>query len=245
MSTRGCAPVLINEMENQDSEFDLLADNYEQMLADPLRSRFASSSEFFHRRKLEILRSHLTATGKSPSGLSWLDLGCGRGDLLRLGMTQFASACGCDVSAASLKYCQGITVREQKRADLIPFDPHSFDLITAACVYHHVVVSERLRLTQNVRSSLRPGGLFAIIEHNPWNPVTQAIVRRSPIDVNAILLYPSESVELLKAAGFGRISLQYFLFLPETAAARMPWAEGWLSRIPLGGQYVVFGEMPG
>jgi SAM-dependent methyltransferase len=232
-------------MGDSDAEFDLLADDYDQILSDPLRSRFARSSAFFHRRKLEILSSHLSAVGKSPSGLSWLDLGCGRGDLLRMGMTEFASACGCDVSAASLKYCQGITVREQKRADLIPFDPHSFDLVTAACVYHHVRVSERLRLTQSVHNSLRPGGLFAIFEHNPWNPVTRAIVRRSPIDVNAILLYPSESVALLKEAGFVRISLQYFLLVPETAAAKMAWVERWLRRIPFGGQYAVFGEMAG
>ena len=123
-------------------------------------------------------------------------------------------------------------MREQKRADLIPFDPHSFDLVTAACVYHHVRASERLRLTQSVHNSLRPGGLFAIFEHNPWNPVTRAIVRRSPIDVNAILLYPSESVALLKEAGFVRISLQYFLLVPETAAAKMAWVERWLRRIP-------------
>jgi SAM-dependent methyltransferase len=232
-------------MEHQDTEFDLLAHNYDLMLADPLRSRFARSGEFFHRRKLEILRSQLRATGKSPADLSWLDLGCGRGDLLRLGMTQFASAFGCDVSAASLKYCHGITVREQKRADLIPFDPHSFDLITAACVYHHVVAPERLRLAQSVRNSLRPGGLFAVFEHNPWNPMTQAIVRRSPIDVNATLLYPSESVALLKEAGFIRISLYYFLLVPEAAEAKLAWMERWLRRVPFGGQYVVFGEVAG
>jgi len=232
-------------MENQDTEFDLLADNYEQLLADPLRSRFAHSNDFFHQRRFAILLSHLRAAGKSPSGLSWLDLGCGRGDLLRIGMTEFASACGCDVSSASLKYCQGITVREQKRTDLIPFDFRSFDLVTAASVYHHVAASGRLRLTQSVYDSLRPGGLFAIFEHNPWNPVTQLIVRRSPIDVNAILLYPSESIALLKEAGFVRISLHYFLLLPEIAGSRMSFLESWLSRIPLGGQYVVFGEMPG
>ncbi len=245
MKTRARFLELINVMKNQKAEFDGLADGYEQMLADPLRSRFANSTEFFHRRKLEVLRTHLAATGKLARDLRWLDLGCGRGDLLRMGRAEFESAYGCDVSPASLKYCEGITVREQKRADSIPFDAQSFDLVTAACVYHHVALSERLKLTRSALDILRPGGLFIMFEHNPWNPVTRAIVRRSPIDVNAILLRPSESVELLRVAGFLRVSIRYFLFLPEAAGAKMTRVENWLCRVPLGGQYAVFGETPG
>jgi SAM-dependent methyltransferase len=230
-------------MENQNAEFDGFADSYDKMLADPLRTRFAHSSEFFHRRKLEVLISSLSTAGKSPSNLDWLDLGCGRGDLLRMGMAEFSSASGCDVSTASLKYCAGMSVRQQMQADRIPFDAQSFDLVTAACVYHHVAVSERLRLTQSVHKVLRPGGLFAVFEHNPWNPVTRAIVRRCPVDVNAILMRSSECVALLREAGFIRISLHYFLFLPEAAGRKMASLENWLRWLPLGGQYAVVGEI--
>lgn len=230
-------------MENRKAEFEAFADSYEEMCADPLRRRFASSTDFFHRRKLEVLRSALRAAGRSPGNLDWLDLGCGRGDLLRMGKTEFASASGCDVSPASLKYCAGMSVREQKQADRIPFDAQSFDLVTAACVYHHVAVSERLRLTQSVLKVLRPGGLLAIFEHNPWNPVTRAIVRRCPIDANATLLRSSESAALLAEAGFIRISSQYFLFLPEAVGAKIALVENWLRWIPLGGQYAVFGKI--
>ena len=85
--------------------------------------------------------------------------------------------------------------------------------------------------------------MFAVFEHNPWNPLTQTIVRRSPIDVNATLLYASESVALLKEAGFIRISLHYFLLVPEALEAKLAWLERRLRRVPLGGQYVVFGEV--
>jgi SAM-dependent methyltransferase len=245
MKTRARFLELSHVMKNQKAEFDGLADDYEQLLADPLRSRFASSSEFYHRRKLEVLRTHLAATGKLACNLRWLDLGCGRGDLLRMGRAEFESAYGCDVSRDSLKYCEGITVREQKTTDSIPFDSRSFDLVTAACVYHHVALSERLKLTRSALDTLRPGGLFVMFEHNPWNPVTRAIVRRSRIDVSAILLRPTESIELLREAGFLRVSLHYFLFLPEAAGAKMTGVEKWLCRVPLGGQYAVFGETPG
>jgi hypothetical protein len=75
--------------------------------------------------------------------------------------------------------------------------------------------------------------------------MTQTIVRRSAIDVNARLLYPSESVALLKEAGFSRISIHYYLFVPEAAESRLAWLEKWLRRVPFGGQYVVFGEVTG
>jgi SAM-dependent methyltransferase len=243
MKTRECFPDLMAWMENQDAEFDPFAGNYDEMLADPLRTRFASSSEFFHRRKLEVLRGRLSAAGRSPGNLDWLDVGCGRGDLLRMGMAEFASASGCDVSPQALKYCAGMSVRQQKQSDTIPFEAQSFDLVTAACVYHHVAVSERLRLAQSVHKVLRPGGLFAIFEHNPWNPVTRAIVRRCPMDVNAILMRSSESAALLAEAGFIRVSLRYFLFLPEASGAKMALVENWLHWVPLGGQYAVFGEL--
>ena len=64
------------------------------------------------------------------------------------------------------------------------------------------LLSERLRLTQSVCKVLRPAGMFAIFEHNPWNPVTRAIVRRCPIDVNAILMRSSETAALLAEVGF-------------------------------------------
>jgi SAM-dependent methyltransferase len=243
MKTRECLSDLTGWMENQNAEFDRFADSYDEILADPLRRWFAHSNEFFHRRKLEILRSSLSAAGKSPGKLDWLDLGCGRGDLLRMGRADFASASGCDVSPASLKYCAGMSVRQQKQADRIPFDAQSFDLVTAACVYHHVAVSERLRLTRSVHKVLRPGGLFAVFEHNPWNPVTRAIVRRCPMDVNATLMRSSECAALLTQAGFIRISLDYFLFLPEAAGRKMAGVENWLRWLPLGGQYAVLGEI--
>lgn len=228
--------------ENQPVEFDAYANEYEELLRDPLRDRFAASSEYFHWRKFQVLLSYLTSVKRPAGALRWLDLGCGRGDLLRIGKDAFTLACGCDISPESLKYCEGISVRVQQSDHHIPFDAGSFDLVTAACVYHHVDIGQRQKLTESARAVLRPGGIFCIFEHNPRNPVTRTIVRRSPVDVNAILLYPQESMTLLQQAGFRSISVQYYLFLPEFLGRRMPKAEGWLRRIPFGGQYAVFGK---
>ncbi|HUK18455.1 MAG TPA: class I SAM-dependent methyltransferase [Bryobacteraceae bacterium] len=234
-------------MESQGQphpEFDGYADRYEELIADPLRDRFAKSAEYFHWRKLEVLRAYLAASGKPPGKLRWLDLGCGRGDLLRIGKAAFAMACGCDVSAESVKYCEGVTVRVQPSDESIPFADGSFDLVTAACVYHHVAAAQRAKLTESARAVLQPGGVFCVFEHNPRNPVTRAIVKRSPVDVNAVLLNADETKSLLRGAGFESIAVHYYLFAPESLGRRAAGFEKWLRHIPLGGQYAAFGTRP-
>jgi SAM-dependent methyltransferase len=232
----------INQGGQINAEFDSFADNYEELLSDPIRDRFAKSSEYFHRCKLNALLRYLKKEDKDPQSLTWLDLGCGRGDLLHLGSSKFRAAYGCDVSPASLKYCN-VPVRVQESPTSIPFAARSFDVVTAACVYHHVDSGERIALTESARSVLRTGGIFGIFEHNPYNLLTQIIVRRSPVDVNAVLLYPSETIALMKRAGFNKIAVFYYLFFPEIGKGIMvPFLESWLHWLPLGGQYAVFGR---
>jgi SAM-dependent methyltransferase len=118
----------------------------------------------------------------------------------------------------------------------------SFDFLTAVCVYHHVAREERAALTCEAARVLRPGGVFAIIEHNPLNPATRLIVGRLPMDRNAILLSARESRRLLDTAGFANMDTSYFLYLPEKAFRVFSGLEKALRRIPLGGQYAVFGR---
>jgi len=77
-------------------EFDRYADQYSALLADPLRDRFAEK-EFFHERKLLLIREFFRDFGLVAKHSSWVDIGCGQGDLLKLGMSDFGSAAGCDV----------------------------------------------------------------------------------------------------------------------------------------------------
>jgi SAM-dependent methyltransferase len=225
-------------------EFDNYADRYDDLIADPLRDRFAKGAEYFYRRKLEVLLSYLRACGKRPGKLHWLDLGCGRGDLLRMGKAEFARACGSDVSPESVKYCKDVTVRVQESAESIPFDDSSFDLVTAACVYHHVDANQRASLTASVYAALKPGGICCIFEHNPKNPITRAIVKRCPLDANAALLYASESAALLRQGRFESIATHYYLFAPEALGRRVAGLERWLRLVPWGGQYAIFGVRP-
>lgn len=228
-------------------EFDQLAAGYDELLNDPWRDRFTGAETgFFHLRKRDLVRDYFWSRGMDTRRLRYLDLGCGKGELLSLLRGDFTSAAGCDTSWQMLASIKDVQVRLQLEPDKLPFTSAEFDFITAACVYHHVPPAERLALTREVRRLLRPGGVFAIIEHNPYNPVTRLIVSRTPVDSNAILLRASEVHHLMRASKLQPEPANYFLYTPEKFYNRSGRAlERWLTRLPMGGQYAVFGIAEG
>jgi len=183
-------------------EFDQYAPSYEDFLDDPLRGRFARDPLHFHRRKWLLIQKLLKRAGMDPARSRWLDVGCGQGDLLELAGKSFAYASGCDPSANMLASCASFPVREQPSPVTLPYEDSSMDFVTSVCVYHHVHGRDRTLLTREIRRVLAPGGLYCIVEHNPWNPVTRTIVGRCAVDVDAELLAARSASQLLEAAGF-------------------------------------------
>lgn len=221
-------------------EFDNYARQYEELLRDPIRDRFAGDSAFFMTRKWEVLEAFLRRENSATNGRKWLDVGCGKGDLLRLGKHDFIRAAGCDLSAEMLQACAGLEVCQQMEATRLPFESNAYDLVTAVCVYHHVLPEQRAELTREVMRVVKPGGVACIIEHNPFNPATQMIVRRTPVDADARLLTAGAARRLLAGAGFRILRTEYFLYFPENLYRRLARLEAWLSRVAAGGQYAVF-----
>jgi len=226
------------------AEFDKYAGEYKKLVHDPIRDWFGPGNSFFFERKWKLLAEHMTLAGLEPAACAWLDVGCGRGDLLRLGRTHLAQAVGCDVSTEMLADCTGLEVVPQTETNKLPFPDERFDLATAVCVYHHVAPAARPALTREIARVLRPGGMACIIEHNPFNPATQIIVRRLPVDADAHLLTWGTAGRLLKDAGLVQTHTKHFLFFPERLYHRASKIEAWLARVPAGGQYAVFGRKP-
>jgi SAM-dependent methyltransferase len=224
-------------------EFDQFSSSYDDLLKDPLRDRFTGNeSLFFHQRKSELIRRFFRRRRADMSGLSYLDVGCGKGELVNLLRGDFGRTAGCDVSAGMMGAIEGIETRVQTDPLRIPFGDSEFDFVTAVCVYHHVPVEARLSLTAEIFRVLRPGGIFCMIEHNPVNPVTRAIVRHTPVDANAILLHSREGRSLASQTAFARETTEYFLYFPKNLYGILGRLEPWLAKIPLGGQYAVFSE---
>jgi SAM-dependent methyltransferase len=225
-----------------EAEFDHFASSYDQLLEDPIRIGFASDPLHFCRRKWLVLDRMLRSVGRQPQSMSWLDVGCGRGEFLELAGGHFVDAAGCDPSGGMLSFGRSFVTHNQPHPTELPFRSRSFDLVTAVCVYHHVPVDARHALTSEIRRVLRPGGLFCIIEHNPYNPVTRRIVSRCPVDADAHLLSLNTARELVNASGLRCAASEYFLYLPETWFQRLSGVEAVLRPLPLGGQYALLAQ---
>lgn len=225
-------------------EFDRFADDYSQLLRDPIRDCFATTPEFFFERKWQQLVEYMKEVGMRPESAAWLDVGCGRGDLLRIGAKKFGRAVGCDLSAQMLEGCVDLETVLQDKPTFLPFPANTFDLITAVCVYHHVQSEDRPLLTSEIARVLRPGGTACIIEHNPFNPITQLIVRRTPVDADAHLLMARTARQLLVDAELVWKKIKYFLYFPSLLYKPLAGLETLLSQIPAGGQYMVFAQKP-
>ncbi len=230
--------------KTEQPEFDRYASSYAELLDDPLRSRFARDPLHFHRRKWLLIERLLRGAGVAAAALRWLDVGCGRGELLELAGKSFLQATGCDPSAGMLPAGASVKAYQQTSLVELPFESGSFDFVTAVCVLHHVHGKDRPLLANEMRRILSPRGLCCIIEHNPWNPVTRTIVKRCPVDVDAELLTAGEASRLLRASGFRIIGREYFLYLPERLFHAFGAVERVLSRLPFGGQHALLAQAP-
>jgi SAM-dependent methyltransferase len=222
------------------AEFDAYADSYAEQLKDPLRVRFAANFEFFDLRKLNLILDFFRRRAQNTRALSWIDLGCGAGSLLRLGQRYFGAVAGCDPSSRMIQNCGDLDVRHQEVPDRIPFETGSFHFATAVCIYHHVKLPLRAALTREMMRIIKPGGICCIIEHNPFNPITQLIVRRCTVDAQAQLLTAGSTMRLSRSAGAQVVETRYFLYFPECIYGAVGGVEDRLASIPLGGQYAVF-----
>src|SRR6185437_4928127 len=103
-------------------EFDQFSTSYDDLLKDPLRDRFTGNeSLFFHQRKSELIRRFFRRRKVKMSACSYLDVGCGKGELVTLLRGYFARTAGCDVSTGMMETIEGIETRVQTDPLRIPY----------------------------------------------------------------------------------------------------------------------------
>jgi SAM-dependent methyltransferase len=112
----------------------------------------------------------------------------------------------------------------------------SFDVAFSACVFHHIPHEEHAHWLEELRRVVRPGGMVAIFEHNPLNPLTVRAVNTCPFDANARLIRARALKRSLGLAGWQRPAVRYHMFFPRRLAALRP-IEPFLTWLPLGAQY--------
>lgn len=226
------------------TEFDQYAENYDQALARGI-SVSGEDKDFFARERVAWLARWLARRQFQPRTV--LDFGTGTGAatphlLHQLGAERVT---GVDVSAGLLDVAR----REHGsgRIQFVPLAGHptrgDADLAFCNGVFHHIPPVERPAAVDHVFRSLRPGGLFALWENNPWNPGTRYVMSRIPFDRDAVMLSPPGARAMLRAGGFEIVAL-HFLFIFPRVLRWLRWSEPLVCRLPLGAQYQVLGRKP-
>jgi ubiquinone/menaquinone biosynthesis C-methylase UbiE len=224
----------------QAAEFDKFAEEY-LALHEKNIAVSGEHPDYFARYKIDTVARRWAAEGRgSPAAV--LDFGTGIGASIPWLANSFPNArrVGLDVSEKSLAIAErrfpGQSELVRYEGTNVPFEPGSFDLVFSACVFHHIEHGEHGRLMADLKRLLKPGGVLAIFEHNPLNPLTRHIVATCPFDENAVLVGAGQLKKSQKAAGFRKVDAQYTAFFPAALKALRPLepALGW---VPVGGQY--------
>jgi ubiquinone/menaquinone biosynthesis C-methylase UbiE len=225
------------------SEFDHYADNYQDMVQEAI-SFVGQKHDFYLRVKTEHIKQKMHQYLGDTLTKSVLDVGCGiaqAGQLLSAHVNDFH---GVDVSALEIEqackndpqghYCSYDGAR-------LPYDDETFDFTFAICVMHHVPPEKWLHFLKEMHRVTKPGGIVAIYEHNPLNPLTRLAVSRCEFDADAVLLWRNQTKKLFQEVGLKFLQSDYILFFP-FASPLLNKVEHLLNWLPLGAQYAVLGS---
>lgn len=224
-------------------------DRYEASYSDAVNRSisFAGTDvDFFARLKTDDLLAVAARRLGSLQEVEALDFGCGTGIADTLLSGHFGRLHGVDVSSGLINAARAANPDvEYKHYDgeILPYEADSFDLAFAICVLHHVDPPARRSVVHELARVVRPGGLVAIYEHNPLNPLTRVAVSRCEFDEGVELLRLTETKRLLADAGLAPVEARFIAFFPWPGGA-LRAAERHLGRLPLGGQYVVAARKP-
>lgn len=219
--------------------FDEFADNYDAALNQGL-SATGEGKDYFAAARIEWVARCLADFSERPRRV--MDYGCGDGSSSEhvLRTLNAESLIGVDTSEKSLELatrnfgshkCTFLPI-----AEYLPND--ALDLVYCNGVFHHIPLAERTAALNYIWRSLRPGGIFALWENNPWNPGTRYVMSRIPFDRDAITLTPTEARAFVRRGGFEVLQTDSLFFFPRQLKW-LRWMEAYLSALPLGGQYLV------
>lgn len=220
------------------AEFDEHAESYEESLERSLEVS-GENRDYFAAGRMSFLAGLLASAGRKAGQV--LDFGCGTGNGLPHAVERLEpeQVTGADVSAASLEIARrrfpeiGLCLNHE-------LPEAAFDTVFCNGVMHHVPVEEREKVFAEIHRATKPGGWFALFENSKWNPATRYVMSRCAFDIHAVPLSASEARRWMRGAGFRVLGTRYLFVFPK-ALGMFRWMEPWLSPLPLGTQYVVWG----
>lgn len=231
--------------ERLRAEFDFHADEYHEKHKANVAIT-GEEPEYFSEYKIADLADLIVKNGLANGAI--LDFGCGIGNSVpyfRKYLQQSQISCA-DVSARSVEIAQKRFPGHEKYILIdkaIPLPTHSQDIVFSACVFHHIPHEEHHHWFSELRRVTRPGGVLAIYEHNPLNPLTVRAVNTCPLDVNARLIRGGTLRQRAIASGWNDANVDYMLFFPSVLKSLRP-LERHLNWLWLGAQYRMVARNP-
>jgi SAM-dependent methyltransferase len=231
---------------DQETGFNEYAGDYDALLARGLRFSGEPKEHFAHER-LRFLAGCVQELGHRVTRV--LDYGCGTGWAAPLIVKHLGPAelVGYDSSSESIRIARKAALTAPEPT--VRFEHHysaagtGFDLAYCNGVLHHVPPADRPAEVERIFRVLRPGGLFALWENNPWNPGTRFIMSRIAFDHDASPLSVRRARALLELAGFEIIRADFLFIFPRPLAV-LRGIEPLLRKLPLGGQYQLLARRP-
>jgi SAM-dependent methyltransferase len=229
------------------TEFDAYRDGYEGRINDAI-SYTGKSRNFFTKVKADYLLDLFMGHFGRGSDPEILDIGCGNAIIHQFLSSRWPELrlSGIDIAASVIDEARAsnpqVNYNTYDGAGL-PYTDGRFSGAYTICVMHHVPPSGWREFLVEMRRVVRPGGLVAVIEHNPLNPLTRRLVATCPFDRNAVLIRAGRLAELMREAGLHDVWHRSILFTPFDGSffQRFDRALGWL---PLGAQYLAAGRVP-
>jgi SAM-dependent methyltransferase len=225
-------------------DFDDFAGDYDGTLNRAL-SVSGESSEYFAQGRVTWLAEQLRRLRFTPK--SAIDFGCGTGSAAPWLVKQLGleSLLGVDISEKSIE-----VARARHGSDRVGFttlDRHEpnaqVDLAFCNGVFHHIPPRERAAAVEHVWRSLRPGGVWAFWDNNPYNPGTQWIIYRLPFERDSVTVSAWEAKRMLRAGRFEIVTSSHLFVFPGFLRWFRP-LEPRLARLPIGAQYLVLAKKP-
>ncbi len=221
------------------AEFDSYADTYYEVHEQNIKLT-GESPEYFAEYKIADLAQHLSKVQTAASRIT--DFGSGIGSSIPYFRKYLPGArLSCvDVSARSAELAQSRFPGNETfvliEGDRIPIEDSSQDVVFSACVFHHIEHNRHELWLRELLRIVRPGGLLAIYEHNPLNPLTVRAVNTCPLDQNAQLIASRRLRHVCSRAGWSNVRIDYRVFFP-SALSRLRWLEPKMGWLCLGAQY--------